>query len=70
MADQPTNGNHKPPVHVRRFERTAFPAQQTTLDDIIHKIKELGHSGSLTISFNNGRVGGTATFEREIKENK
>lgn len=71
MADEhssKSNGNGNGTVHVRRYERTAFPAQHTTLDTIISQIKQLGQSGSLTISFHNGNVSGTATFEREVKD--
>lgn len=70
MSDEHNNGksNGNGTVHVRRYERTAFPAQHTTLDTIISQIKQLGQSGSLTISFHNGNVSGTATFEREVKD--
>jgi hypothetical protein len=68
--DSHKNGNGNGLVHVRKFERTAFPVQRTTLDTIINQIKEMGQSGSLTVSFHNGNISGTATFERELKENK
>ena len=69
MADD-TNHNGNGTVHVRKFERTAFPTQKVTIDSIIKQIKELGSSGSLTINFYNGSMAGPATFEREIKDKK